>query len=223
MQEKFPGRYVHDGYQTKVYSLRTSLEPFHRRLAQLYDKIEKRTVVPLQDSGFLPRYRQYTKEAAEAGIGQVVHLSCPLSAKELARNREEAPLALASILHRYLQEFAEQQCSWPDLKKVHYRFLMVDDTRVRLQGDKGKDLGRTEMRWALASMEENEPFEPVGFWVKKSWNKIKEDLENRLDYKRVEVFFSDGEPGIEEALLEEGVRHRRCILHGKRLLIYSLS
>jgi len=99
---------------------------------------------------------------------------------------------------------------------------MVDGTKIRLQGPRGVNLGRADMRWALASVEENKPFEPVGFWVKKCWKKIKEDLENHLNCKRLEVLFSDGEPGIEEVLLEEGMRHQRCVLHGKRDLSYIL-
>jgi len=72
------------------------------------------------------------------------------------------------------------------------------------------------MRWALASLGENEPFEPVGFWINESWKEIKKYLVNCLDYKRLEVLFSDGEAGIEEALLEEGMLHQRCVLHGRR-------
>ena len=37
MQDEHPGRYVRNGYQTKERELRTSLGPFHYRLAQLYD------------------------------------------------------------------------------------------------------------------------------------------------------------------------------------------
>jgi len=51
---------------------------------------------------------------------------------------------------------------------------------------------------------------------------MKEDLENRLDCKRIDVLFSDGEPGTEEAFLEEGMRHQRCPLHGERKLSYTL-
>jgi len=79
-----------------------------------------------------------------------------------------------------------------------------------------------KMRGALASLGENEPFEPVGFWINKGWSKIKKDLKNRLDYGHLEVLFSDGEPGIEEALLEKGMRHQRCVLHGKRDFSYIL-
>jgi len=222
MQEKYPGRYVHNGYQTKDRKLRTSLGPFHYRLAQLYDKLQRKTVVPLRTSGFLPKHRRYTREATEAGIGSVVHLSYRWSSKEMARIREQAPPASASTLHRRLGEFAQQQCSWPDLKKVPYRFLMVDGTGVRLQGYRGINLGKGEMRWALASLGEDEPFETVGFWIDKSWKEIKKDLENRLDYELLEVLFSDGGPGIEEAFLEQGMLHQRCVLHGKRDFSYIL-
>jgi len=99
---------------------------------------------------------------------------------------------------------------------------MVDGTGVRLQGYKGSNLGKGEMRWALASLGEAAPFEPVGFWIDKSWREIKKDLGDRLDYKRLEILFSDGEPGIEEALLEEGMLYQRCVLHGKRDFPYIL-
>ncbi|MEA3485392.1 MAG: hypothetical protein U9R03_01650, partial [Candidatus Aerophobetes bacterium] len=92
----------------------------------------------------------------------------------------------------------------------------------RLQGCRGTKMGKYEMRWALASLGENEPFEPVGFWINKSWGKIKKDLKNHLDYNRLEVLFFDGGPGIEEALLEKGMRHQRYVLHGKRDFSYIL-
>ena len=222
MQSEYPGRYVHNGYQSKARELRTSLGPFHYRLAQLYDKVEQKTVVPLRAIGFLPRDRRYTEESTEAVIGSVVHLSYRWSSKETARIREQAPSASASTIHRRLREFAQEKCRWPDLKKVPYRFLMVDGTGVRLQGYKGSNLGKGEMRWALASLGEKEPFEPVGFWIDKSWREIKKDLGDRLDYKRLEILFSDGEPGIEEALLEEGMLYQRCVLHGKRDFPYIL-
>jgi hypothetical protein len=222
MQDKQPGRYVRNGYQPKVRQLRTSLGLFCYRLAQLYDKEERKTVVPLRMSGFLPNKRQYTDEATEGGIGSAVHISYHWSAKEMARLREQAPAASAMTLHRRLQEFAQKKCSWPDLKKVPYRFLMVDGTKIRLQGHRGANLGQGEMRWALASLGEGQPFEPVGFWIDQSWKDIKQDLENRLDYNRLEILFSDGGPGIEEAFLEEGMRHQRCVLHGKRDFSYIL-
>jgi hypothetical protein len=222
MQDREPDRYVRNGHQPKERQLRTSLGLFGYRLAQLYDKVERKTVVPLRMSGFLPDKRQYTDEATEGGIGSAVHISYRWSSKEVARLREQAPAASAMTLHRRLQEFAQKKCSWPDLKKVPYRFLMVDGTKVRLQGHRGVPLGKGEMRWALASLGEKQPFEPVGFWIGKSWQEIKQDLDNRLEYSRLEILFSDGGPGIEEAFLEAGMRHQRCVLHGKRDFSYIL-
>lgn len=222
MMDKEQGRYVRNGHQAEARQLRTSLGLFRYHLAQLYDKVERKSVVPLRLNGFLPRNRRYTDEAMEGGIGQVVHISYHCSSKEMARIREEAPAASAMTVHRRLQEFAQQKCSWPDLKKIPYRFLMVDGTKVRLQGNKGADRGQGEMRWALASLGENQPFEPVGFWINKSWKDMKQDLKNRLDYSRLEILFSDGGPGIEEAFLEEGMLHQRCVLHGKRDFSYIL-
>lgn len=222
MISQHPGRYIHNGHKTSSRKLRTSLGLFQYRLAQLYDKVEKKTVVPLRLSGFLPNNRQYTDEAMEGGIGSAVHLSYRWSAKEMARIREQAPAASAMTLHRRLQEFAREECSWPDLKNVPYRFLMVDGTKVRLQENRGANVGLGEMRWALASLGENQPFEPVGFWIDDSWKDIKQDLMKRLDYSRMEVLFSDGGPGIEEAFLEEGMSHQRCIFHGKREFPYFL-
>jgi len=114
MQKKFPSRYIHNGHQRKARELRTSFGSFHYRLAQLYDKVEKRRVVPLRKSGFLPKYRRYTQESTEAGIGSAVHLSYRWSSKEIARIREQVPSPSASTLHRYLQEFTEQKYSWPN-------------------------------------------------------------------------------------------------------------
>lgn len=214
-------RYIHNGTQNPR-QLKTSLGFFQYRPKQLYDKVENKTVVPLRSIGFLPKNRQYTDEAMEGGIGSVVHLSYRWASKEMARLREQAPAASAMTLHRYLQSFSERECSWPDLKNVPYRFLMVDGTKVRLQGERGSNVGLGEMRWALTSLGEKQPFEPVGFWINKSWKEIKQDLMRRLDYSRLEVLFSDGGPGIEEAFLEEGMVHQRCVLHGKREFPYFL-
>lgn len=222
MMAKDPERYVRNGYQPNVRQLRTSLGPFFYRLAQLYDKVEKKTTVPLRASGFLPRNRRYTEEAMEAGIGQVVHVSYRCSSKEVARIREQAPAACAMTLHRRLQEFAQEKCQWTSLKKIPYRFLMVDGTKVRLQGDNGAAHKDGEMRWAMASLGEKRPFEPVGFWIDKSWQEIRADLNRRLDYERLEILFSDGGQGIEQAFLEEGMLHQRCVVHGKREFAFML-
>ncbi len=96
---RIQSRYIHNRHQRKARELRTSFGSFYYRLAQLYDKVEKRTVVPLRKSDFLPKYRQYTKEVTEAGIGSRVHLSYHWSSKEIARIREQAPSASASTTY----------------------------------------------------------------------------------------------------------------------------
>ena len=222
LQQDYPGRYVKNGHESKPRSLRTSFGLFRYPLAQLYDKVSKKTIVPLRANGFVPKYRQYTEECTEPGIGLAVHVSYRRSTAEVERIRQEGVFPSASTLHRRLQEFAQQQCQWPDLKDVPYRFLMVDGTQIRLQGPGGEDLGKGQMRWALASLGEDEPFEPVGCWVQKSWEQIREDLDKRLDYTRLEILFSDGDPGIIEALLAEWMRHQRCVWHGKRDFAYIL-
>ena len=68
----------------------------------------------MQESDFLSKHGQYTKEATEARTRQVVHLSYRLSAKEVARIREEASRASISTLHRRLQEFTQER---PQFKK----------------------------------------------------------------------------------------------------------
>ena len=51
------------------------------------------------------------------------------------------------------------------MKDRAFRFLVVDGTKVHLQGPLGKDLGQVEMRWALASLGSLSRFELVGFWI----------------------------------------------------------
>lgn len=222
MQEKEPGRYTRNGHQSKARQLRTKLGLFHYRFAQLYDKVKKKPVVPLRASGFFPLYSHYSTDSTEAGIGLAVHLSYRWSTKEEKRILQNETPVPPTTLHRHLQRFAEEQCSWPDMKQIPYRFLMVDGMSIRRQEGRGKHLGKGETRWALASVGEDEPFELVGFWVEKSWGQIREYLEKRLDYGKLEVLFSDGGSGIEEALLAEGMRPQRCLLHGKRDFPYIL-
>ena len=142
--------------------------------------------------------------------------------KEIRRIKGYAPGR--STLHRCIKELAEHYGQWPCLKHRAFKFLMVDGTKVKRQGPRGQPLEKADMRWALASEGVKRRFEPVGFWVDKDWGFIRKDLEERLDYKKLEVLFSDGGPGIEDNLLSEGMRPQRCIWHGKRdftILLYQ--
>ena len=77
-------------------------------------------------------------------------------------------------------------------------------------------------KYVINSKGEKKKFELVGIWIDKSWKKIHHELNQRLDYSKLEVLFSDGGPGIEENLLASGMRHQRCLWHGKRDFPYIL-
>ncbi|MCD6169862.1 MAG: hypothetical protein J7J76_04850 [Candidatus Latescibacteria bacterium] len=88
---------------------------------------------------------------------------------------------------------------------------------MRLQGvDKTDHQKKVEMRWALASLKETHRFDLVGIWIDKSWQKIRQDLNHRLNYSNLKMLFSDGGPGIEENPLDPGMRHQSCLWHGGR-------
>jgi len=158
-------------------------------------------------------------ETKDAGIGLVCHLSYRKSVKEV--DRIVGTGMSKSTLHRQVQEFARDMCDWPDLRRVPYQFLMVDGTKVRLEKE-GNHSKKVSMQWAPASLGEKEKFQLVGIWIDKSWKKIRHGLNQRLDYSRLEVLFSDGDPGIEESLRAPGIRHQRCLWHGKRDFPYIL-
>ena len=126
-----------------------------------------------------------------------------------------------STFHRMLNLFSENYCKWPKQKRVKYRFLMADGTKVRLQAGKGKDLGKGEMRWVMASRGEGKPFYPVGFWINTAWRDIKEELKETINYNNLEVLFADGEKEI-QGLLEKGMRFQRCVFHGKKDFAHKL-
>jgi len=127
-----------------------------------------------------------------------------------------------TTIHRRLQEFARTHAPFGDLKDRPFVWLLVDGTKVHLQGKKGKDLGQVQMRWALASQGAGKPFELVGFWIDTCWKRIRKDLAKRLTYARLRVLFSDGEPGIVESLLSGRMRDQRCMWHGKHDFPYIL-
>jgi len=127
-----------------------------------------------------------------------------------------------TTIHRRLQEFAVPMHRLGDLKDRPFVWLLVDGTKVHLQGKKGQDLGQVEMRWALASEGPGKAFEPVGFWIDTSWKTIRKDLAKRLTYTDLRVLFSDGGPGIVENLLSSQMRDQRCVWHGKHDFPYIL-
>ncbi len=217
----FPGRYVKNGRRANQRQIRTSYGVFGYSLARVLDKETGKTVSPLSEAIGLPAYRRHIQESGEGGIGLVCHLSYRKSVKEI--DRIIGTDMSKSTLHREVQRFGQEMCQWPDMKNVPYRYLMVDGTKVRLQETDDKGHGKkVEMRWALASVGENEKFELVGIWIDKSWKQIRVDLGHRLKYSKLEVLFSDGGPGVVESLLDPEMRLQRCMWHGKRDFPYVL-
>ena len=214
LKSSHPNRYVRNGRQPRGRKFITSFGPVRYKLAQVYDKKRGNIFCPLLRKLSVTPYKQYQREALEAAVGQAIHLSYRMASKEVVRIKGYGPSK--STIHNYVQELAGMYGQWPSYKKRPFKFLMVDGTKVNLQGTKAESLGKKNMRWALASEGVGKRFEPVGFWVDKSWKSIREELSQRLDYERLEVLFSDGEPGIEENFLTEGMRQQRCYWHGKR-------
>jgi hypothetical protein len=222
MMHHNPGRYKRNGYQRRARTLKSSLGTIRFRFAQLIDtqENEKHTRTPLIDFLAIPRYIRYLEESIEPAIGLSVHTSYRRSTSEV--ERIQGTTVSHTTIHKRLQQLATTHCPFGTMKETPFRFLLVDGTKVHLQGPSGKDLGKAEMRWALASRGPHKRFEPIGFWINTSWAQIYRELQQRLNYQKIKVLFSDGGPGIEENLLQEGMQHQRCQLHGKRDFPYLL-
>jgi hypothetical protein len=218
--EKDPERYRKNGHQSKPRQFSCSLCNFSYRFAQLLDRRNGRSLTPLVKALSIPVQVRFLDEALEPGIGLCAHVSYRRAAGEVERIGGQH--MSHTTIHRRLQQFAQAHDPFGDLKDKPFCWLLVDGTTVHLQGTKGKDLGKVQMRWALASVGAGKPFEPVGFWVDTPWSGIRQQLAKRLDYSRLRVLFSDGEPGIAENLLSPRMRHQRCVWHGKHDFPYML-
>lgn len=217
---KDPMRYRKNGHQSTPRKMRCSLCSFSYRFAQVLDRKKGRSFMPLATALSIPAHVQFLEEALEPSIGLCIHVSYRRAAKEIERI-QDCSMSHTTI-HRRLQGFARDHDPFDDLKERPFRFLLVDGTKVRLQGARGCNLGLVEMRWALASEGANHRFEPVGFWVHTDWKTIRRDISKRLNYRKLKVLFSDGAPGVEEALLSKTMIHQRCLWHGKRDFPYLL-
>ncbi len=74
-------------------------------------------------------------------------------------------------------------------------------------------LGLPETLWPLRTR---------GILDQHQWSQIRKDLEERIDYQKLEVLFSDGGPSIEVNLLRTGMDHQRCQWYEKRDFPYTL-
>jgi len=218
--QKDPERYRRNGSQSKPRQLKSSLGPIRYRLAQMADRKTGKSFTPLVQALAIPAHDQYLEESLEPSLGLVVHVSFRRATKEVERLQGQS--MSHTTVHRRLQEFVQTHNPFGEMRDIPFRFLLVDGTKVRLQGAGAKDLGQAEMRWALASLGSIHRFEPVGFWIYSDWKDIRKDLNRRLNYRKLKVLFSDGGPGIEESLLGPGMKHQRCVWHGKRDFPYLL-
>ncbi len=220
MIQNDPERYRRNGSQSKPRYLKSSLGKVAYRFAQLKDRQSGRSLMPLVEALAIPAYDHYLEEALEPGIGLSVHVSYRRATSEVERLGGQS--MSHTTVHSRLQRFGRDHDPFGVMKDRVFRFLVVDGTKVHLQGPAGKDLGQVEMRWALASVGSPSRFEPVGFWIDTEWAEIRKELEDRLDYQKLEVLFSDGGSGIEENLLHPAMKQQRCQWHGKREFPYFL-
>lgn len=218
--EKDPQRYIKNGHQSKPRKFSCSIGDFAYRFAQLKDRKTGCTLTPLVKALAIPKRVRFFEEALEPGVGLSAHVSYRRAVAEVERIGGQ--IMSHTTLHRRLQEFARNHVPFGELKERSFVWLVVDGTKVHLQGAKGKDVGQVEMRWALASEGVGKPFEPVGFWIDCSWKSIRRDLGKRLNYAHLQVLFSDGGPGIVENLLSGRMRDQRCVWHGKHEFPYIL-
>jgi hypothetical protein len=220
LMQKEPGRYRRNGRQSKPRYLKSSLGSIAYRFAQLKDQQNGRSLMPLVQALDIPAYDHYLEDALEPGIGLSVHVSYRRASSEVERLGGQS--MSHTTVHNRLQEFARNHDPFGAMKEKAFRFLVVDGTKVHLQGPLGRDLGVVEMRWAMASLGSLSRFEPVGFWIDTEWAEIRRDLESRLAYDKLEVLFSDGGFGIAEHLLHPAMKQQRCRWHGKREFPYLL-
>lgn len=218
--DKDPVRYRKNGHQSKPRKMSCSFCTFSYRFAQVLDRKTGRSFMPLAKALSIPAHVHFLEESLEPSIGLCMHVSYRRAAKEIERIQDRS--VSHTTIHRRLQGFARDHEPFDNLKQRPFRFLLVDGTKVRLQGKRGKNLGLVEMRWALASEGPKHRFEPIGFWVHTDWKTIRKDLSKRLDYRKLKILFSDGAPGVEEALLSKNMIHQRCLWHGKRDFPYLL-
>lgn len=212
-----PG-YALNGHQSTERQIKASFGSFGYRCAQLYDRVGRKTNIPLREKLNWPSYRRYMNEAVSGCGSLVTHVSFRRAVEEA--HRMTGTEISATTFHRMFQ-FLSSYAEWPEQKDVPYRFLMADGTPIRLQDGRGKSLGKKEMQWVMGSIGEGKPFSLLGFWLDTEWAKIKRELKGIIDYSKIEVLFADGEREI-QALLEEGMDLQRCVLHGEKELFFKL-
>jgi len=216
-----PDQYVWNGRQSSARQFLTSFGEVRYPLAQVTERKTGTSINPLVMRLKIPAYRHCHGEALEGPLGQAIHLSYRLAAKETQRIRGSGPGK--STLWSRMQELGGA-IGWPSMKSIPFEFLLVDGTSIKKQGEDGHSEGKMELRLAWASEAPEKSFRLVGFWLDKDWQTIRQELAERLDYGRLRMLFADGENGIPEALLTDRMELQRCVWHGAhdfRFILYQ--
>jgi len=217
-----PGRYRNKG--SRMRTIQTGLGRLEIALRRYKDKVTGEHIFPLKQYINLPSYVRYMPWVMQDAVGLLPQVSFRGSSREVVRIKGESPSK--STIHRRLAESLDPAALFQlDFRKVPYRFLIADGTKIRLQEEDektGRYSKEGSLRWAYAARGIGERFDLVGMWVNKSWEDCAQDLYQRLNTKRLELLLSDQEQGLKEAFLLPHMRHQPCLWHVKRDLSFML-
>ena len=218
LQASSPGRLVRNGRHGRGRVFNTAFGKIRVANRQLRDKETGKTLrlLPLVVD-FRPRKR-FSLGALRSAIRLSVLTSFRQAAKETRYEMGTEAPSHATVHRNFRGVFEGNEVS---LRSWEFRYLMADTMKVRLQGGRGREEGWADGRVVLGAERPEGPWILLGIFVNRSWREVRKELEGCIDYGRVEVLISDGEPGI-EALLREGMKHQRCTWHGRRDLSFLL-
>jgi len=221
LQERFslllrvlhPERFVKNGRHGRLRTFKTCFGKVQVANYQILDKGSGKNFRLLPMVVDFQPGKQFSPGALRLATRLSVLTSFRKAAEENRNEMEITEAPSHSTVHRKFREIFENQ-KFP-IERKDIRYIMADTMKVRLQSGSGRDTGWAEVRVVLGAKEEEGPWNPIGLFVNRRWEEVREELEKVIDYEGLEVLISDGEPGI-EALLGEGMRHQRCIWHGWR-------
>ena len=110
----------------------------------------------------------------------------------------------------------------PTSKGKPFVWLLVDGTQVHLQGAKGKDLGKVQMRWARRPWVSGTPLSRWAFGSMPPGAAFANSLPNGWTTPNLLVPVPDGEPGISREPVEQPHASSTLCWHGKRDFPYLL-
>jgi len=218
VQALHPERFVKNGRHGRLRTFKTSFGKVEVVNYQILDKQSGKSLRLLPLAVDFRSGRRFSPKTLQLATRLSVITSFRQAAREASYEMGLSGPSHATV-HRNFRDIFE--CEGIPVKGKNFRYLMADTMKVRLQGGCGRDAGWGDVRVVLAAERGEGPWIPLGLFVNQSWAEVRRELERLIDYERLEVLISDGEPGV-EALLREGMRHQRCIWHGWRDLSFVL-